>query len=158
MSSAPLSTLRSRLIFFLFWIAIIGDHAIVLHWFGLSWNVSIIDSLVSNTLLLLAGLLVMNTLRYYLPRGERYIHLLAWAIFFTIIIILLDGWVLNAIFKNEPGYGLFMHHSLAVRISLDFLLLSCLILFSVLWYQQQEQKEQEERKKDAEKEPESISE
>jgi hypothetical protein len=127
------------------------DQAIVLHWFDQSWKISIIDSLVTNTLLFMAGLLVMNTLRYYLPRRERYIHLFIWAVFFTVIITLLDGWILKAIFRNEPGYGLFLHHSLAVRVSLVFLLLGCLILFSVLWYHQQEQKEQEELKKDAEK-------
>ena len=128
-----------------------ADHAIVLHWFGLSWKISIIDSLVSNTLLLLAGLLVMNTLRYYLPRRERYIHLLAWAIFLTIAIILLDGWILRSIFAGNINYILLLHHSLIVRISLDFLLLCCLILVSVLWYHQLEIKEQDEIKKDAEK-------
>lgn len=151
MSTSPLSTSRFRLMFLLFWLAITGDHIIVLHWFDLSWNIAIVDSLVSNTLLLLAGLLVMNTLRYYLPRRESNIHLLVWAIFFTIIIILLDGWILKTIFRNEKEYLSLLHHSLAVRVSLDFLLLSCLILFSVLWYNQQEMKEQDERKKDAEK-------
>lgn len=151
MSTSPLSAIRFRIIFIICWLAIMADHAIVLHWFGLSWNISIIDSLVSNTLLLLAGLLVMNTLRYYLPRRERYIHLLAWAIFLTIVIILLDGWILKSIFANTINYVLLLHHSLIVRISLDFLLLCCLILVSVLWYHQLETKEQDEIKKDAEK-------
>lgn len=151
MSKSPLSAFRFRFIFILFWLAIIADHTFVLHWFGVSWKISFIDSLISNALLLLAGLLVMNTLRYYLPRRERYIHLLAWSIFLTVVIILLDGWVLKSIFSNEHEYALLLHHSLVVRISLDFLLLSCLILVSVLWYHQQEMKEQDEVKKDAEK-------
>lgn len=151
MSKSPLSGFRFRFVFILFWLAIIADHILVLHWFGVNWKISIIDSLISNALLLLAGLLIMNTLRYYLPRRERYVHLLAWAIFLTIIIILLDGWILKSIFANEHEYALLLHHSLAVRISLDFLLLCCLILVSVLWYHQQEMKEQDEIKKDAEK-------
>ncbi len=151
MSTSPLSTIRFRIIFILCWLVIMTDHAIVLHWFGLSWKISIIDSLVSNTLLLLAGLLVMNTLRYYLPRRERYLHLLAWAIFLTVVIILLDGWILRSIFANNINYILLLHHSLIVRISLDFLLLCCLILVSALWYHQLEIKEQDEINKDAEK-------
>lgn len=150
MSSTPLSAFRFRFAFIIFWLAIIGDHIVVLHWFGLTWQTAIIDSLISNTLLLLFGLMIMNTLRYYLPRKERYIHLLAWAIFFTIIIVVIDGWILKSIFPNSI-YINFLHHSLAIRLSLDFLLLSCLILFNVLWYHQQEQKEQEEITKDAEK-------
>ncbi len=151
MSTSPLSAIRFRIIFIICWLAIMTDHAIVLHWFGLTWKISIIDSLVSNTLLLLAGLLVMNTLRYYLPRRERYIHLLAWAIFLTVVIILLDGWILRSIFAGNINYILLLHHSLIVRVSLDFLLLCCLILVSVLWYHQLEIKEQDEINKDAEK-------
>ena len=151
MSTSPLSAIRFRIIFIISWLAIMADHAIVLHWFGLSWKIAIVDSLVSNTLLLLAGLLVMNTLRYYLPRRERYIHLLAWSIFLTVIIILLDSWILKSIFADALHYVLLLHHSLIIRISLDFLLLSCLILVSVLWYHQLEIKEQDEIKKDAEK-------
>ncbi|HWR32951.1 MAG TPA: histidine kinase, partial [Chitinophagaceae bacterium] len=151
MSKSPLSGFRFRFIFILFWLAIIADHTLVLHWFGINWKISIIDSLISNALLVLAGLLVMNTLRYYLPRRERYVHLLAWAIFLTVIIILLNGWILNSIFANENEYVLLLNHSLAIRVSLYFLLLCCLILVSVLWYHQQEMKEQDEIKKDAEK-------
>ena len=151
MSTSPLSANRFRIIFIICWLAIMADHAIVLHWFELSWKISIVDSLVSNTLLLLAGLLVMNTLRYYLPRRERYIHLLAWAIFLTVVIILLVGWILRSIFAGNINYIFLLHHSLIVRISLDFLLLCCLILVSVLWYHQLELKEQDEMKQDAEK-------
>ena len=46
-----------------------ADHVLVLHWFGLPWHAALVDSGISNFLLLLACLLVMNTLRYYLPRG-----------------------------------------------------------------------------------------
>lgn len=151
MSKSPLSALRFRIIFSICWLVIIADHAMLLHWFGLSWQISIIDSLISNALLFLACLLIMNTLRYYLPRRERYIHLFAWGIFLTVIVTVLNGWILKSIFSNENVYLLLLHHSLAVRVSLNFLLLGCIILISVLWFTQQEQKQQEERKKDAEK-------
>ena len=128
-----------------------ADHAMMLHWFGLEWKVSIIDSLVSNASLFLASLLLMNTLRYYLPRRERYIHLLAWCIFLTVIILLLDRWALRSFFKQDDIYISTFDHSLIIRASFDFLLLGCIILISVLWYNWQEQNEQGERKQDAEK-------
>ena len=151
MASSPLSSFRFRTIFFLVWLVIIIDQAVVLHWFGLPVKTAIIDSLISKAFLMLASLAIINTLRFYMPRRENFIQLLAWVLFFTVLIALLEGWVLNALFGDEEGYSLFLHHSLAVRVSLDFLLLSCLVLFTVLWFQQQEQQLQEQRKDDAER-------
>ncbi|HOZ85735.1 MAG TPA: histidine kinase [Niabella sp.] len=133
------------------WLVIITDQAVVLYWFGLPVKVAVIDSLISKSFLLLASLAIINTLRFYMPRKENYIHLLSWVLFFTVLIALLEGWVLNAVFGEKEGYSQFLHHSLAVRVSLDFLLLSCLILFTVLWFHQKEQQLQEQRKDDAER-------
>lgn len=151
MSTSPLSALRFRIIFSLCWIALICDHALLLHWFGLDWETSFLDSLISNSLLFLACMLIMNTLRYYLPRRERYIHVASWVIFLTALIAVLTKWILNSLFPNNEGYIELLHDSLVIRVSLTFLLLGCIVLISVLWFTQQEQKEQEERKKDAEK-------
>lgn len=151
MSTSPLSALRFRIIFSLCWIALVCDHALLLHWFGLDWKTSFLDSLISNGLLFLACMLIMNTLRYYLPRRERYIHVASWVIFLTALIAVLTKWILNSLFSENDGYRELLHDSLVIRVSLTFLLLGCIVLISVLWFTQQEQKEQEERKKDAEK-------
>jgi two-component system LytT family sensor kinase len=128
-----------------------ADHAMVLHWFGMNWKISTIDSLISNATLFLACLLVMNTLRYYLPRRERYIHLFAWCIFLTVIVTILNRWGLRSFFPQNDEYIRLLDHSLIIRASLHFLLLGCIILISVLWYNWQEQNERGERKQDAEK-------
>lgn len=44
-----------------------------------------------------------------------------------------------------------LYHSLPIRFSIAFLLLGCITMISILWYNQQEQKENERRKADAEK-------
>jgi LytS/YehU family sensor histidine kinase len=44
-----------------------------------------------------------------------------------------------------------LHHSLSIRFSLAFLLLGCVTMISILWYNQQEQKENDTHKQDAEK-------
>ncbi len=44
-----------------------------------------------------------------------------------------------------------LHHSMSIRFSIAFLLLGCITMISILWYNQQEQKEKDERKTDAEK-------
>ncbi len=129
----------------------VADNMMVLNFFGLPWNAAIIDSAISNTLLLLACLLVMNTLRYYLPRGTQYINIFSICLFLTIVWLLLTKLLLRVSLNHYPGYSDLLHHSLSIRFSIAFLLLGCVTMISILWYNQQEQKEKDERKTDAEK-------
>jgi two-component system, LytTR family, sensor kinase len=151
MINSPLSIIKFRVIFIICWLVMIADNGMVLHFFGLPWRAAFIDSTISNTLLLLACLLVMNTLRYYLPRGTQYINIFSICLFLTIIWLLLTKLLLRLSLNHYPGYGDLLHHSLSIRFSIAFLLLGCVTMISILWYNQQEQKEKDERKTDAEK-------
>ena len=123
----------------------------LLHFFGLPWEAATADAVLSNILLLLACLLVMIVLRYYLPRGQQYINVFALCLLLTIAWLLLSKWLLGLLLGQYEGYKLLLHNSLSIRFSLAFLLLGFITMVSILWYSQLEQKEQEERKKDAEK-------
>jgi two-component system LytT family sensor kinase len=151
MASSPLSVIRFRVIFGICWLIIIGDHLFLLKWFGLSWKNAIIDSTVNSGLLILACLLVIMMLQYYLPQREKYFHLVSWCVLITIIVILLTKVILKSIFEDDAQYIAFFQRAIWVRISLDFLLLGCFVLVTVIWYTWQEQSEQEVIKQDAEK-------
>ena len=151
MANSPLSVMRFKIIFSICWLIIAADHIFLLKWFGLSWKAAIVDSVVNDSLLILTCVLVITMLRYYLPQKEKYFHLVTWCILLTIIAILLTKVILKNIFASDSEYIIFFNRSLWVRASLDFLLLGCLILVSVIWYNWQEQSEQEGRKQDAEK-------
>lgn len=151
MARSPLSINRFRIIFLICWIVMLTDHVMVLHYFGLSWKAAMIDSAISNTLLLLACVLVMNTLRYYLPRGEQYINIFTICVLLTIVWLFLIKAILGHTLDNFAGYREMLDHSYSIRFSIGFLLLGCVTMISILWYNQQEQKEKDERKTDAEK-------
>lgn len=151
MATSPFSVLRFRVIFSISWLIVIADLALLLKWFGLSWQVAVTDSLISNIILLLACLLVMNTLRFYIPRRERYLNILVWCIFLTIAWILLSRWILLLLYGNTEGYTEFMKFSIPVRSSIGFLLIGIMTMISIVWYNWEEQKENEERKSNAEK-------
>lgn len=129
----------------------VADNIFVLHFFGLPWQIAIIDAAISNSLLLLACILVMHTLRYYLPRGKQYINIFSICLFLAIIWLLLTKLLLRLALDHYPGYSELLHHSLSIRFSISFLLLGCVTMISILWFNQLEQKEFEERKSDAEK-------
>ena len=151
MSNSPLSIKRFKIIFIICWLVMVADHVMVLHFFGLPWQTAIIDSAISNSLLLLACILVMQTLRYYLPRGTQYINIFSICLFLTIIWLLLAKLLLKLALDHFPGYSELLHQSLSIRFSISFLLLGCVTMISILWFNQLEQKEFEERKTDAEK-------
>lgn len=151
MSKSPLSILRFRVIFILFWLIMVADQAAVIHYFGMPWKAALIDSGICNVLLILICILVMNTLRYYLPRGSQFINIFCLCLFLAIAWLVLSKWLLGISLKHVPEYKLLLHYSLSIRFSIAFLLLGCITLISILWYNQQEQKENEERKVDAEK-------
>lgn len=151
MPTSPLFILRFRIIFIICWLVMLADHAFVLYYFDLPWKAAIIDSLISNSLLLLASLLVLHTLRYYLPRGEQYINIFSICLILTIVWLLLIKWLLHLALGDYPGYTELLNHSYSIRFSIGFLLIGCITMISILWYHLQEQKEKEEIKTDAEK-------
>lgn len=93
----------------------------------------------------------MHTLRYYLPRGQQYINIFSICIFLSIVWLILSKWLLKLSLGHYPGYTDMLHQSLSIRFSIGFLLLGCITMISILWYNQQEQKEKDTRKTDAEK-------
>jgi sensor histidine kinase YesM len=151
MATSPLSFSRFRNIFLISWLLIIADHVFLLRWFGYSWMIAITDSLVNDILLLGACLLIINILRFYIPQKEKIINLFFLNLIFTVIVILLTRWILKNIFYTNENYIDFLNQSLIIRGSLDVLLMGCVMLISVIWYNWQEQKETDTRSQDAER-------
>ena len=152
MASTPFSVRRFTLLFSISWLILMSDHILVLHWFGLSWTAALVDSLISNVLLFLACLLVMNTLRYYLPRGQQYVNTFSLCLLLSIIWLFITKGVLRVTLDSAyDEASIMLHHSLPIRFSIGFLILGCITMISILWYNQQEQKENESRKADAER-------
>src|SRR5262245_56484847 len=151
MSNSPLSVTRFSIIFSICLFIIFLDHALLLRWFVLTWTEAIVDAAVNDWLLVLACMLVIMMLHYYLPQREKYFHLVSWCLLISVIVVLLTKVILKNIFITHGDYQLFFRQALWVRASFDFLLLGCFVLVSVLWYNWQEQSEQEQIKQDAEK-------
>lgn len=151
MSFSPLSSTRVRVFFGIVWLAILGDHTALMIWYKFNFEIAIIDASVSTFHLLLASLLLINTLRFYLPQKERFIHLFAWCIFLTAIIVILTKWELTTLLIHDARFTEFFNRSIIIRISLYFLFIGCIALMSVIWYNRIDQEEKDKRKLDLEK-------
>ncbi len=152
MIASPLSILRFRIIFSAtWWVIVIMDVSFLQNMFGVSFRIALVDGIVTNVLLMLFCLLIINTLRFYLPRSSRYLNILAWCLLLTGLWLALQRWLLLLFYGSNEGYASFLGKSLVIRAVIGFLLLGCVTLISILWYNWQEQKENEKRERDAEK-------
>ena len=151
MASSPLSQTRFRIIFGISWILALTEFFLVLKWLGLSWQVAVIDSSISIVSLLMFSLLIMNTLRFYTPRRERYVNILTWCLFLMGVWLAINHWLLLLTAGHFDGYHQFLKNSMPVRGSIALLILGCVSLISVVWFNSEEQKQMDERKTNAEK-------
>lgn len=151
MPSSPFSAKRFFIIFSIAWLVLMVDHALLLYRFDLSLYEAIVDSIINNMLLLGVCLLVMNTIRYYVPDMSQYLNVLALCIVFTVLWSLLNRWVLDMVLGNDPNYAYFLKRSSFIRGSIGFLILGIVTSVSIIWYNWQEQQKTEQRKSDAEK-------
>jgi len=150
MATSPFSVRRFLVIFSIGWAILMTDHALVLYWFGLNWKAAIFDSLISNSILLLFCLVMVNTLRYYLPRPGQYINMLAMCIMFSVLWLLLSKWLLMVSLKDYENYKSFLHNSFIIRFSIAFLVLGIITTITIIWFNWQEQQKNDQRKSDAE--------
>ena len=111
----------------------------------------IVDAIVNNLLLTGSCLLVLNNMRYYLPRREKYWYVLTISIGLSGICVLIAKGVLWLIFKDDANYTQSLTQSTGIRFGILFLLIGCMSMMSLLWYTQEEQQIINERKIDSER-------
>jgi len=148
-STSPLSVPRFQIIFAACWISWCVLSGFMLHSFGLSWKSAFIDSGVSNLVLVLASLMLINTFKYYLPRKERYGYILGMCGTVSVVWLFITRAILLLILPED--YKSFYSDSVYLRLAFGFLILGLMSLLSVLWYTLKDQQQNESRKQEAEK-------
>lgn len=136
--------------FIIWWIVWSAMHILVMINFGFIPSVSIADSLISNGLLASACLLILNNMRYYLPKKEKYWYVLVISIALSSIWLFTVRIILWSVYKNDDVYMHSLSQSSNIRFGIAFLITGFFTVLSLLWFTQQEQKEIEDRKTDAE--------
>jgi two-component system, LytTR family, sensor kinase len=133
------------------WLLLSGLQAILMAWYGLSWELSVQDSLLSNVLLAMACWLISNNLYYYRPAQGRYLYVGLWCLFLAASWILVLRYLLPLLPETGPAYVALLLKSLPLRFFIGLLIISWVALMSLLWYTHQDQKSQAQRQTDTEK-------
>jgi sensor histidine kinase YesM len=119
--------------------------------FGINRSRALIDGIISNALLAGACLLVINNMRYYLPKREKYWYVIVISVALSALWLLLMRVILWALFKNDTVYMQSLVQTSIVRYAIAFLMIGCCTVLSLLWYSQRDQQAASERKQDMER-------
>ena len=137
---------------FLAWFAVWSTIQVrVLQDFGIPSSRAIPDAVISNLLLEGFCLLVINNMRYYLPKQEKYWYTLVISVALSSLWLLLLRVILWALFKNDPVYMNSLAHTSTIRFAIAFLIIGCCTVLSLLWYSQRNQQADADRKQDLER-------
>ena len=151
MPVSPFRVRRFIIIFSISWLVLMADHALLLYFFEMPLNAAILDSTISNITLLLTCLLVMNSIRYYVPDINQFLNVLAMCIVFTVLWLIVSKSLLAVTLDDFENYTYFLKRSLFIRASIGFLVLGVVTMTVIIWFNWQEQQITEQRKTDAEK-------
>src|SRR5579864_2234595 len=104
--------------------------------YGYPVNNAVIDSLVTNGLLLGACWIISNILRYYLPYSDRYLYVLIISVIFSLVVNAFSKFILNLILtdSSNTNYLIFLANAYWLRLGIAFLLIGCMAIICVLWY------------------------
>ncbi|HWY12842.1 MAG TPA: histidine kinase [Bacteroidia bacterium] len=136
--------------FFCCWLLASALQAHVLHQFGLTWEISIKDGLVSNGLLSLVGLLTLNIYRFYQPGKSNRIYRFALGLAIAVFYIFILKYLLIYVIPNNADYLLFLQKSIYLRFIFAFLLIGFITLANWIQNNSNEQKEKEKKQADVE--------
>ena len=137
---------KAQAAFVLWWFVWLAIHTAILNDSGIIGNKALIDSFVSIILLAAFSLLVVNNMRYYLPKKEKYFYLFFISVALSALWLMFLRTVLWAIYKNDEIYLEWLKQTTTLRFYFGFLMIGANTLLSLLWYTQKEHRLEMERR------------
>lgn len=151
MAKSFLSNKGTPLFFGFWWLLWIFVQWNVLLKFGVTEVQAIVDSYASNILLGASCILIINNMRYYLPKHEKYWYVFAVSFVLSCVWLLVIRTLLWLIFKNDEHYLSVLKNSSTIRFGFAFLMIGCISTISLLWFTQQDQQMGDNQKKEIER-------
>jgi sensor histidine kinase YesM len=143
--------LNKSIVFSIWWFIWTPFHISLLQNFGIETMQAIVDGFVSNALLSAFCGFVINNMRYYLPKKEKYVYVFIMSFALSAVWLLSVKFILKTFYKGDEAYLQFLGNTSVLRYAVAFLMITSITLISLLWYTQKEQQEETERKADMER-------
>ena len=132
------------------WLIVSAVQAYALSAFPFTLKEIIVDTVVTSGVLGTISFLIVNNMRYYLPQREKYWYIIFIGIAVSGASSVISKFLLNLFLSDDLKYLAILEHTTSITFGIGFLLVSCIAMISLLWYNQEEQKEMNARKTEAE--------
>jgi LytS/YehU family sensor histidine kinase len=133
------------------WLAWTSVHAYILTDFGYALQIAFADAVLTSVFLILSGVVLFNTVRFYFPTKENRAYIRIWSISLGIGTSLLVSFLLKKIFISNEAYLHFVDSSKIIRLCYHVLMTGMSTIGSTIYFAIQNEKHDEQRKDDAEK-------
>ena len=118
----------------------------VLHRLGISWNIAIVDGVISNALLSILVISIAIFYRYYQPGTSNRILRLFHGLAVTMIYSIVLHWIFHFLFLTNSEYLSFVEKSMPIRSMYAFLMMAFILVLSWVLSQMEEKQAQDQRK------------
>ncbi len=110
--------------------------------FGITWDIAIIDSIITNFLIAGCGYVMISMMRFYQPRQAIRLGL---SIGLAVLCNVVMTYLTPVFIKNNTSYPVFLEQSLFIRGLYSWLMISLVSTLTWLWFSVREQQETENR-------------
>jgi len=119
--------------------------AVLYFLFNFSWQISLADSIISNSYLAIGCIIISNMLGFYQPKNEKLLYVLLVTLVISAAVVIASKYSLSFLFANEASYISFLDLSDVFKSAVSFICLAWCALANILWYRLEEQSEVQER-------------
>ncbi|MFT3902118.1 MAG: histidine kinase [Niabella sp.] len=151
MASSPLSARRFIVSLCIGWAVLAVAQAFLLINLHFPLSTAMLDSVISNTMLFLSALLVLNISKYYLPTSYQYAGVIGSCLVLSGLWLFIVNSFLKIYMSDSVTYLDFLQNSLILRYGFAFLVLTIVSIAGILWYNWVEKQKAEKRKSDTER-------
>ena len=115
--------------------------AVLYFFFNFSWQIAIVDSVVSNVYLAIGCIIISNMLGFYQPKNEKLLYVLLVTVVLSATVVIAAKYSLTYIFANQRSYLAFLDLADIFKAAVSFMCLAWCALANILWYRLEEQSE-----------------
>ncbi len=142
---------QATIVFAAWWCICTPLQIALLRHFDVGDKEAITDGIISGLFLSALCAVVVNNMRYYLPKKEKYLYVAVMSFALSGIWLGAIMLTLKTIYKDNPIYLEHLQQTATLRYAMAFLVITCNTLTGLLWYTQQQQQKEQERNSDMEK-------
>jgi two-component system LytT family sensor kinase len=148
-SQASITYSKVLLAYASWWLVWIAIQTLLLLKLGQNWEISLVDSAITQAILAMAGYTINTSMRSYQPGLRNSFYVITWSLALAFICVMIQRYLLTELNGSDTTYPGFLEQSLFVRGAFGWLMILLMAILTWFAVYVTERKENEKRREDA---------